>query len=98
MFMEGNLGFKARLVSISVILMFGIIIISPKLSLINPYLGILINFISIFIILLLCSADSNANNQLTFMLGYMFFQGYNVTGVLYEKRVISTVVGAIIIS
>ncbi|MDO5518339.1 MAG: FUSC family protein, partial [Clostridium sp.] len=98
MFMEGNLGFKTRQASISIIIMFGIIMISPKLSLINPYLGIIINFASIFTILSLCSANPNANNQLTFMLGYIFFQGYDVTGLVYEKRVISIIIGAVIIS
>lgn len=98
MFMRGNLGIDVRQASVSIFLMFIIVAFAPKLSLYNPFVGIAVNAISIALILILSSHDLTQGNHVSFMMGYIFCQGYDVNGGAYGKRVLSLVIGATIIA
>ncbi len=98
MFMRGDLGFNAKQASISIVFLFILVAVAPKLSIINPFLGIIINAISIFIIMVMSSHNVTMSNHVTFMMGYLFCQGYDVSGKDYGLRVISLLVGAVIIA
>lgn len=92
MFLKNDLGFKAKQAAFCFPLLYLIMILSSKISLINPYIGIVINIISIGFILIISSYKIGEDNQIPFLLGYIFCQGYDVSGELFEKRIISVII------
>lgn len=98
MFLKNNLGFNVKQAAISFPILYLIMAISSKVSLINPIVGILVNFVSIGLILIISSYNLGSDNQIPFLLGYIFCQGYDVSGILFEKRLLSILIGSIIIA
>ncbi|MDO5520227.1 MAG: FUSC family protein [bacterium] len=96
--MKGDLGFDVRQASFSIVFMFGIIAFCPKLAAIHPLVGLVVNSCSILLIMILSSHDVTMSNHTTFMLGYLFCQGYDVTGKDYALRVVGLLVGGIVIA
>lgn len=98
MFMRGDLGYKAKQAAIGIIFMYLLVAVSPRLSMMNPFLGLAVNFLSIGMIMILSSHDLSQGNHIPFLMSYVFCQGYNVSGAAYEKRVLSLILGAVIIA
>lgn len=87
--LTSDFGFAPKQVAFTIPLLFFIMVLGPKLSLLHPVLGLVVNFCSIFILLALSSYHITLGNYVVFMMGYIMFQGYDVAGVLFEKRMIS---------
>lgn len=98
MTLESDFAFRTKDVVITIPILYLIVALSPKLSSFNIYLGLLINFISIFLIMIISSHNVTAGNHLSFMLGYLFCQGYELSGSFYTKRVVSLLIGGVLIA
>lgn len=98
MMMKGDLGFHAKQAALSIVFIFILLAVAPTLSLINPFLGILVNGFSILLIMILSSHDVSMSNHVPFMMGYLFCHGYPVAGKDYLLRVISLVIGGLLIA
>lgn len=98
MFMRGDLGFRVEQASVSIFSFFVIMGIAAKVSVINPFLGIFVNFIVINLLLIISSHDLTQGNHVPFMMGYIFAQGYDVSGAIFGKRMISLCVGGLVIA
>lgn len=97
MFLGNDFGYQTNQAAVSIFTLFIILAVAPQVAALHPILGLLVNGTSLTIIMMLSAHHVAMGNQLVFMMGYIFCQGYPVTGVLYEKRVISLVVfGALI--
>lgn len=96
-FLKNDFGYNAKEASITLGGLLLVMIVGPKLSLMNPFLGIVVNLAAIMTILVLSSYDVEQDNHVPFLLGYIFSQGYNVTGPLFTKRVLSIVIGALLV-
>lgn len=97
MFLKSDFGYDRRQATLSLGGLLILMVVAPKLSLINPYVGIFVNFFAIMTILVLSSYNVEKDNHMAFLLGYIFSQGYDVTGVLFTKRVVSVVISAVIV-
>ena len=95
--MGADLGYNPRQAAVSIILLFALLAFAPKLSLINPCVGLIVNVISLTLIMILSGHDLSKNGYLPFMMGYIMLQGYDVTGESFQKRWISLLVGGIIV-
>ncbi|SHJ32087.1 FUSC family protein [Hespellia stercorisuis] len=93
-----DLGFDARQASVSIVVLFAVLAFAPKLSLINPLLGLLINVAALTTILFLSGHDLSQSGSLPFTMGYIMLQGYDVSGLLFQKRWISLLAGGIFIA
>lgn len=98
MFLKSDLNYNVKQSCLFIIILFIIIAISPKLSLYNPYLGLLIDLISIGFILIVACHDLTMDNQVTFLLGYIFCRGYDISGETYLLRFVALLLGGIIIA
>ncbi|MDD3279731.1 MAG: FUSC family protein [Lachnospiraceae bacterium] len=96
--MRGDLGYHAKQASAAIVLMFLLMVTGAKLALIHPLLGILINFVVIGLILILSSHNLAGGNHVPFLMGYLFCQGYDVSGKVYGMRVLSVMLAALIIA
>lgn len=92
-----DLGYDARQAALSIVLLFGILAFAPKLSLLHPLLGVVVNVAALTVILLLSGHELSQSGHLPFTMGYIMLQGYDVTGELYQMRWISLLVGGIVI-
>lgn len=97
-FLKNDFGYDAKQASLFLGILTVLTVVGPKLSLINPFMGIIINFFAIMMILVLSCYDVEQDNHVPFLLGYIFSQGYDVTGVLFTKRLISIVIGAALVA
>lgn len=97
-FMRGTLGINVIQGALSIIVMLLMVGLFPKISLINPILGIFVNTIGIFLILVLSSHDVTQGNHVPFLMGYIFCQGYDVSGKSYILRILSLGISAVIIA
>lgn len=80
-------------------LFFMIMAFMPKLAnMLNPFLGLLINLLSIGILVILGCNEPRLSNQSTLVLSYLLIYGYDVSGAIYQKRLIALFAGAILIS
>lgn len=98
MLMRGDFGFQVKQAALSIPLLLFIVAIAPKLSLRNPFLGLVVNIAAISIILVISSHDVSQGNHVPFLMGYIFCQGYDVDGKVYGMRVISILIGSVIIA
>lgn len=98
MFLKNDLGFNVKQAALSFPILYLIMAISSKISLINPIIGIVVNFVSIGLILIISSYNIGSDNQIPFLLGYIFCQGYDVSGILFEKRLLSVLLSSIMIA
>lgn len=77
---------------IGLIIVYAICTISPHLANHVPLiLGIFINFISLVLILVITSHKVNYANHFTFILGYILLWGNDVSGKLYQLRVLAMI-------
>ena len=93
-----DLGYDARQASAGIFLLFAILAFAPKLSLINPFIGLFVNVISLTLILLLSAHNITEIGHLPFTMGYIMLQGYDVSGNLFDKRWISLLIGGAVIA
>lgn len=86
--------------SIAVIFMiFGILAIGPRVAnMASIGVAFLIHFVCIMAIMILSCHNVIMSNQSTFILGYLLFYGYDVTGHDYVLRVYGLLAGAVICS
>lgn len=96
MMLKVELNLKSTIVSI--MLSFILIGIAPYFSNLNPILGIIINFLSVFAIMYLYKDSEKNMSYMPFMLGYIFIEGNPVTGHSYFLRLIGLISGGIIVS
>lgn len=79
------------------ILFFATMIIGPHASnLAGPFLGMLINFAGLSLLLFLGCHNPIMSNQSTLVLGYLLLYGYDVSGKTYLIRVCGMAVGCIL--
>lgn len=93
-----DLGYDARQASVSIVGLFVILAFAPKLSLINPWIGVVVNVVSLVLIMVLSGHDLSQSGHLPFSMGYIMLQGYDVTGASFQRRWISLLVGGILIA
>lgn len=96
--MGADLGYDARQAAVSIVLLFAVLAFAPKLSLINPWIGLVVNVAALTLIMLLSGHDLSKTGHLPFTMGYIMIQGYDVTGAVFQKRWISLLIGGILIA
>lgn len=97
-FMRGDFGYKAPQAACAIVFLFLLMVTSAKLSLVHPVLGLVLNFITINLILILSCHDLTQGNHVPFLMGYLFCQGYDVTGQALTNRYVSIFAGSVIIA
>ena len=98
MFSKMNIGIEKKQAPIVIILLFLLIGSSNYLAMINPYLGFIINFISIFIIMYVPSRKIEQKPYMPFILCYIFGQSNPAIGEDFKTRIMSLIVGALLVS
>lgn len=98
MFLNVHLSLKLKEATISIILSFIFMGISTEIAAINQALGLLINFISIFLISYLVTNTMETKAYLPFMLCYVFIEGNPIPNSEILKRFLALLVGGILIS
>lgn len=98
MFMRGDLGFSVKQASVSIFLIFAIMGIAAKISMLNPFVGIIVNFCVINLLLIVSSHDLTQGNHVPFMMGYIFARGYDVSGNVFGMRILSLSIGGLVIA
>lgn len=96
--LSGDLGFNAKQAATSIFCLFILIAIAPRISLINPYIGLVVNGLSFLAILVITGQNISKTNHLTFILGYFFSRGYYLPGEPFKIRSISLIVGGLVIA
>ncbi|MDH2476000.1 FUSC family protein [Clostridium perfringens] len=92
-----DFGYKIKDSIIALAIVFFILLVAPVIiQRVNPILGLLINFISLFIILLLTCEKPKMGNGGLFVFGYVFLSGNLVTSEIFFKRMEMTISGFII--
>lgn len=99
-FRFSHLDFKVGQSTFALLGIFGIFIISPYIvTIVNPILGLIINFISIMTIVILSCHNVMMANQSTLVLSYLLLYGYRVSNVdNYVNRIFALILGGIIVS
>lgn len=92
-----DLGYHAGQAAISIVILFAVLAFAPKLSLINPWTGVMVNVVALTGIMIFTGHDLSQSGNLPFTMGYIMLQGYDVTGAVFQKRWISLLVGGVII-
>lgn len=93
-----DLGYRAGQASICIVVLFVILAFGPKLSLIHPVLGFIVNIVSLSAIMIFSGHDLSQSGNLPFTMGYIMLQGYDVTGIAFQKRWVSLLVGGVIVA
>ena len=95
-----NLGFNVKQSALAILGVYGIYIIFPYLaSISNPFLGAIINFVALMVIVILTCYDIRLSNQSIFILGYFLLYGYKVTSIdSLISRGIALIVGGLLVS
>lgn len=63
----------------------------------GPFLGMLVNIVSVGVLVLLGCHNPFMFNQSTLVLGYLLLYGYDVSGDVYRQRLIGLAVGAVLV-
>lgn len=95
--MGTNLEYNVGQAAVGIGFLFIILAFAPKLSLLNPWIGLLVNIVSLTLIMILSGCDLTKSGYLPFMMGYIMLQGYDVVGVVFDKRCISLIIGGIVV-
>ena len=93
-----HIGIDKKQAPFVIIFLFLLIGISNRIAMINPYLGILINFISIFIIMYVPSRKVEQKPYMPFILCYIFGQSMPAVGEDFKSRMLSLLVGGVLIA
>lgn len=93
MFVDVHLSLKLNEAIITTILSFVFMGVSTQIASINPFLGLIINFISIFIVSYLVTNTMETKAYLPFMLCYVFIEGTPITWSELPTRLLALFVG-----
>ncbi len=95
--MDVSIKFKSAIASI--ILVFTLMGVTSYVGMLNAFLGVPLNFISVFIIVYTFSNRVETKAYLPFMLCYVFMQGSPIQGMKeFSLRIASLFIGSIIVS
>ena len=98
-FRFSNLNFDVKQSAITMIGIFGILIVGPHFAAVsNPILGFIINFICILTIVILACHNVNLSNQSIFILSYLLLYGNEVSSNVLINRAFGLILGAIIVA
>ena len=99
-FRFSNLDFKVRQAALTIVGIFGVLSISPYIaSISNPFLGFIINFISIIGILILTCHNVRLCNHSILVLSYFLLYGYKVENTeILINRIIGLIFGGILVA
>ena len=98
MFTQMDMGIKTSHAPIAIITLFLFTAFSSHCGVWNPFLGILVNFISIFLIVTFSCQAVTSKVYLPFVVCYIFNQGNPVEGRDFLMRVIGLLCGGILVS
>lgn len=98
MFTKLDMGIKTSHAPFLIILMFLFTAFASHCGMWNPFLGIAINFISIFLIVTFSCQAVTTKVYLPFIVCYIFNQGNPVVGMDFYKRIVGLFLGAIVVS
>ena len=94
-----DFGYKITHSLISLAIIFTILLISPLLmQIVSPFLGAIINFISIFTILLLSCEKPEMGNGGLYIFGYVFLSGTKIGLSVFYQRAQMTLVSYLILA
>lgn len=99
-FRFSNLDFDVKQSAITILGIFGILIVGPYIaSTVNPIIGSIINFISIMAIVVLSCHNVYLSNQSIFVLSYLLLYGYKVQNLtVYTNRIFGLIFGGLIVA
>lgn len=97
-FTQVDMGIKTRHAPFVIILLFLFTAFSSHCGVWNPYLGLAVNFISIFIVVICSCQVVTTQIYLPFVVCYIFNQGNPVEGMDFINRVIGLAIGGILVS
>lgn len=98
MYTKMHIGIDKKQAPFVIIALFLWIGIANRLAMVNPFLGIIINLISIFIIMYVPSRKVREKPYMPFILCYIFGQSVPATGKDFGTRMISLLVGSILVA
>lgn len=94
-----DFGYKITHSLISLAIIFTILLISPLLmQSVSPFLGAIVNFLSIFIILVLSCEKPEMGNGGLYIFGYVFLSGTQIELSVFYQRAQMTLVGYLILA
>lgn len=93
MFVDVHLSLKLNEAIITTVLSFVLMGVSSQIASINPFLGFVINFISIFVVSYLVTNTMETKAYLPFILCYVFIEGTPITWSELPRRLIALFVG-----
>lgn len=98
MFKSLDLGIKKKQAGLTIILLFILTGITTTIAGLNPFLGVLINFASIFVIMYITTEHMEHKAYMTFILTYIFALGNLPTQETVLNRVASLTIGGILVA
>lgn len=98
MFVSVHLCLKLHEAIITTILAFVLMGVTSQVSTINPFLGLVVNFVSLFVIAYLVTNRMETKVYLPFILCYIFIEGTPVNWSLFPKRLIALLAAGVLIS
>ena len=79
------------------VLIYGLLAFGPQLAhSLGPWAGLVVNFISMALIMVLGCHEPRMSNQSTIALGYLLLYGYEVEGAAYVSRVLALGLGLVL--
>ncbi|MDD3347318.1 MAG: FUSC family protein [Oscillibacter sp.] len=97
MFLKADFGMDAKYSALLVPVLLVLMGLCAKLSTWSPLVGLAVDAIFLGAALLFTRRDATHSAYLPFFMGYLMFRGYDVTGDLFVKRMVSlTVIGCVI--
>lgn len=98
MFVNVHLSLKLHEAIITTILSFVFMGVSTQIASINPFLGLIINFVSIFIVSYLVTNKMETKAYLPFMLCYVFIEGTPISWSEFPLRILALFTGGALIA
>lgn len=96
-FLQADLGFNAKQAAFCFPVMLLVMGVAPKIASYNVAIGFFIHFAAIMLLLIISSYNIEKDNHVPFLLGYIFCEGYGVAGGIFEKRMVSLLIGGILV-
>lgn len=98
MFCGVHLSLKFSEAIITTVISFVLMGVSSQLSVLNPFLGLAINFISLFVLSYLFTNKLETKAYLPFILCYIFLEGTPISWDKFPKRLLSLLVAGVLIA
>ncbi|WP_300023275.1 FUSC family protein [Oscillibacter sp.] len=92
MFLKADFGIDAKYSAVLVPLLFVSMGLCAKLSAWNPLVGLVVDAVFLSAALLFTRLDATHSAYLPFFMGFLMLRGYDVTGELFVKRMVSLAV------